>query len=64
MFNDIKTSRDTMHEFKAKMAEAGVDLGLDLSVQVRMWGHHIVQAPATVCMSNKAKMAEASNDVG
>jgi cullin 3 len=34
MFTDIRTSRDTMQDFKAKMAEQGKELGIDLSVQV------------------------------
>lgn len=38
MFTDIKTSSDTMKEFKAKMAEANIDLGTDLQVQVLTTG--------------------------
>lgn len=38
MFTDIKTSRDTMQEFKVKMSEQHIDLGIDLSVQVLTTG--------------------------
>jgi hypothetical protein len=34
MFTDIKTSRDMMGEFKARLAEKAEELPLDLSVQV------------------------------
>ncbi|MEW5303513.1 MAG: hypothetical protein WDW36_006197 [Sanguina aurantia] len=38
MFTDIKTSSDTMKEFKARMVETGADLRLDLQVQVLTTG--------------------------
>lgn len=38
MFTDIKTSRDSMMDFKARCVEHGVDLGLDLQVQVLTTG--------------------------
>jgi cullin 3 len=38
MFTDIKTSRDTMAEFKAHLAGQGAALGMDLSVQVLTTG--------------------------
>lgn len=44
MFTDIKTSRDTMQEFKSRMASRGVELGLDLSVQVLTTGSWPTQA--------------------
>lgn len=37
MFTDIKTSRDMMADFKARLAEKGEELPLDLSVQVGYW---------------------------
>jgi hypothetical protein len=41
MFTDIKTSRDMMGDFKARLAEKQQELPLDLSVQVRLWiGKH------------------------
>lgn len=44
MFTDIKTSRDTMQDFKAKLGEAGVDLGIELQVQVLTTGSWPTQA--------------------
>lgn len=37
MFTDIKTSRDMMADFKARLAEKGEEMPLDLSVQVSSW---------------------------
>lgn len=34
MFADIRTGRDMMLEFKSRMADKGVELGVDLQVQV------------------------------
>lgn len=38
MFTDIKTSRDMMADFKARLTEKGIELPLDLSVQVSRAG--------------------------
>ncbi|KAF5838342.1 Cullin [Dunaliella salina] len=38
MFTDIKTSRDTMQDFRSKLAEKNIDLGLELGVQVLTTG--------------------------
>eukprot|EP00195_Chlamydomonas_chlamydogama_P006506 CAMPEP_0202902692 /NCGR_PEP_ID=MMETSP1392-20130828/17001_1 /ASSEMBLY_ACC=CAM_ASM_000868 /TAXON_ID=225041 /ORGANISM="Chlamydomonas chlamydogama, Strain SAG 11-48b" /LENGTH=715 /DNA_ID=CAMNT_0049589497 /DNA_START=313 /DNA_END=2460 /DNA_ORIENTATION=+ len=47
MFTDIRTSRDTMLDFKSKMAEQGVDLdGIDLQVQVLTTGSWPYQSAA------------------
>mmetsp|Transcript_27729 Transcript_27729/g.70664 ORF Transcript_27729/g.70664 Transcript_27729/m.70664 type:complete len:735 (-) Transcript_27729:440-2644(-) len=48
MFTDIKTSRDMMQEFEARLREKGVELGLDLSVQVLTTGSWPTQ-PASKC---------------
>eukprot|EP00882_Tetradesmus_deserticola_P002834 GHRQ01003012.1.p1 GENE.GHRQ01003012.1~~GHRQ01003012.1.p1 ORF type:complete len:735 (+),score=416.28 GHRQ01003012.1:173-2206(+) len=49
MFTDIKTSRDTMGDFKARLAEQGEELPLDLSVQVLTTGSWPTQA-ASKCV--------------
>ena len=36
MFNDVKTSRDAMQDFRAWLDAHGVTLALDLSVQARV----------------------------
>lgn len=38
MFTDVRTSRDTMAEFRAQLAAKHISLGLDLSVQVLTTG--------------------------
>lgn len=38
MFNDIRTSKETMSQFKAYLAKKQADLGLDVSVQVLTTG--------------------------
>jgi len=46
MFTDIRTSRDTMQDFKVKMTEQGAELGIDLSVQVLTTGSWPTQSNA------------------
>lgn len=47
MFTDIKTSRDTMQDFRSKLAEKNIDLGLELGVQVLTTGSWPTQASST-----------------
>ncbi|WIA11985.1 hypothetical protein OEZ85_012066 [Tetradesmus obliquus] len=49
MFTDIKTSRDMMGDFKARLAQQGGELPLDLSVQVLTTGSWPTQA-ASKCV--------------
>jgi len=46
MFTDIRTSRDTLADFRARMTERGTDLGLDLTVQVLTTGSWPTQSNA------------------
>jgi cullin 3 len=49
MFTDIKTSRDMMGDFKARLAEKGQELPLDLSVQVCLCLFGVQQRCLPVC---------------
>ncbi|GBF91645.1 hypothetical protein Rsub_03949 [Raphidocelis subcapitata] len=46
MFTDIRTSRDTLADFRSRLATKGTDLGLDLTVQVLTTGSWPTQGAA------------------
>ncbi|KIZ00668.1 cullin 3 [Monoraphidium neglectum] len=46
MFTDIKTSRDTLDDFRQRLTEKSADLGLDLTVQVLTTGSWPTQSNA------------------
>eukprot|EP00878_Enallax_costatus_P014463 GHUV01015127.1.p1 GENE.GHUV01015127.1~~GHUV01015127.1.p1 ORF type:complete len:678 (+),score=256.68 GHUV01015127.1:760-2793(+) len=57
MFTDIKTSRDMMADFKARLAEKGEELPLDLSVQVLTTGSWPTQSSSKCVLPRELEAA-------
>eukprot|EP00879_Flechtneria_rotunda_P001881 GHRR01002052.1.p1 GENE.GHRR01002052.1~~GHRR01002052.1.p1 ORF type:complete len:737 (+),score=264.98 GHRR01002052.1:271-2481(+) len=57
MFTDIRTSRDMMADFKAKLAQTGQEVPLDLSVQVLTTGSWPTQSSAKCVLPSQLDAA-------